>query len=509
MFEKSPLGAMCLLVFLTLACVSASAQPLGAQQPSPRTTPAAPSNQPRAERSKQWASAAEAMKRASTFFTQEVAAHGGFVYHYSSDLQRRWGEGEATQDQIWVQPPGTPTVGLAFLAAYDATGDVFYLDAAREAAEALCYGQLKSGGWTNCVDFDPQGNRTAQYRNGKSKGKNNSSLDDGQTQSALRFLLRVDQALNFQHAQIHEATQLGLDSLLAAQFSCGAFPQVWVGPVGRHAAKPASFPDYDWRTEGKIKDYWTLYTLNDDLAVYVAETLREAMAVTQDKKYMDALRNLGDFLVLAQLPEPQPAWAQQYNFEMQPVWARRFEPPAVSGHESQGVIGLLMDIYQQTGDRKYLQPIPAALDYLRRSQLADGQLARYYELRTNRPLFMQRSRGDEYELTYDDSNLPDHYGWMFASRVAELRERYEALVSVPHQPMAQSSSSSAEDFTATSSVVANIIDSLDPRGAWLSRSDGSRLVGQLRLPIGEPFISSEQFSQNLTQLAEFIATTKP
>ena len=75
---------------------------------------------------------------------------------------------------------------MAYFRAYEATGDRYYLNAAKEAAEALVYGQLKSGGWTNCVDFNRRG-RVAQYRNGKGGGKNNSSFDDGQSQSAIRL----------------------------------------------------------------------------------------------------------------------------------------------------------------------------------------------------------------------------------------------------------------------------------------------------------------------------------
>ena len=60
--------------------------------------------------------ALQAMRRAATFYRTRAAAHGGYVYHYSPDLRQRWGEGPATADQIWVQPPGTPTVGMAYLA---------------------------------------------------------------------------------------------------------------------------------------------------------------------------------------------------------------------------------------------------------------------------------------------------------------------------------------------------------------------------------------------------------
>ena len=113
----------------------------------------------------------EALKRASVFYSQTVARHGGYVYFYSPDLARRLGEGEARATEIWVQPPGTPTVGLAFLEAYKATGDQVHLDAAIAAGEALMYGQLESGGWRNSIEFDPSGPRVDQYRNGKGRGK--------------------------------------------------------------------------------------------------------------------------------------------------------------------------------------------------------------------------------------------------------------------------------------------------------------------------------------------------
>jgi hypothetical protein len=100
--------------------------------------------------------ALKGMTRAVEFYRSKVARRGGYVYYTSLDLQERWGEGKAAPDQIWVQPPGTPTVGLAYLRAYEATGDRACLDAAREAAEALVYGQLESGGWTNLIDFNPK-----------------------------------------------------------------------------------------------------------------------------------------------------------------------------------------------------------------------------------------------------------------------------------------------------------------------------------------------------------------
>ena len=80
------------------------------------------------------------MKNATRFFREKAAVRGGYVYYYSPDLRRRLAEGPATRTQICVQPPATPTVGMAFLKAYEASNDKYYLDAARETAHALVYG---------------------------------------------------------------------------------------------------------------------------------------------------------------------------------------------------------------------------------------------------------------------------------------------------------------------------------------------------------------------------------
>lgn len=444
--------------------------------------------------------AAATLRRAVTFFRDKVAYRGGYVYYYSLDLRDRWGEGPATATQIWVQPPGTPTVGLAYLAAYRATGERAYLAAAREAGEALLYGQLRSGGWQNLIDFDPSG-RVSQYRRGNGGGKNYSTLDDGITQAASEFLIRLDEALGFEDAAIHEAAQFALEALLKAQFANGAFPQVWDGPVPAVPVVRASYPTYDWRTEGKVPDYWNMYTLNDGLAGTVAQTLITAARVYRDARYEQALRKLGDFLLLAQMPLPQPAWAQQYSRQMHPIWARRFEPPAITGGESQDVLRTLVRISAFCREPRYLEPIPAALEYLRASRLPDGRLARYYELQTNRPLYMQR-RGEVYVLTYDDRDLPDHYGWKVDSLLDAIAAEYEAvrrygrLPEVPRPP-----AELARDVEA-------ICAALDDQGRWVRVYQGERLVGQPKFRNGQPYLSSAVFAEYVQTLAAFLAQTR-
>jgi PelA/Pel-15E family pectate lyase len=437
-----------------------------------------------------------AMRQAATFFRTKAASHGGYVYYYSPDLAQRWGEGKATAQQIWVQSPGTPAVGLAYLRAYGATGDRFYLDAAREAAEALLYGQLASGGWTNSVDFDPAGKLVAQYRHGKGRGRNYSTLDDGISQNALRLLMHVDRALAFKHAELHEASEFARTALLAAQFPSGGFPQVWSGPVAPHPVVKASYPDYDWRTENRIKDYWDLPTLNDDLAGNVSRVLLDGWEIYQDKRCRDALTRLGDFLLLAQMPEPQPAWAQQYDTKMRPVWARKFEPPAIAGRESMDAMETLLRVHRLTGDAKYLDPIPRALAYLQKSLLPDGRLARYYELQTNKPLYMTL----DYRLTNDDSQVPPHYGWKTDSRLDTIAA---AFVAATGKALATTVTPDvkAED-------VRKILAELDGENRWISTYAGETIVGQPKFKTGDQYIASEVFSKNLETLSAYLARTR-
>ncbi|TWU03883.1 pectate lyase [Neorhodopirellula pilleata] len=440
--------------------------------------------------------AAKALRDAGGYFHQQVARHGGYVYHTMLDTNQRWGEGIASEDQIWVQPPGTPTVGLAFLRAYFATNDPALLDAARDAAESLVAGQLKSGGWTNCIDFDPKGSQVADYRNLPGRGRNNSSLDDGQTQSALLFLMAFDEATEFQNASVHGSVGLALEALLAAQFGNGGFPQVWTGPINKGISKKASLPEQDAQTVTRIKNYWDMATLNDNVTGYVADVLIEADRIYNDPKFLKRLIRLGGFLKLAQLPSPQAGWAQQYDDEMRPIWARKFEPPAVSSDETMEVLETLMKISLATGDRSFLEPIPAAAKWLQASRLPAGDFARYYECGTNRPLYMKRV-GKNYELTYDDSDLPDHYAFKIADRTATLGQKYKnVLAGKPLQPQTPMSKITQQAVTA--------IASLDDEHRWVSVYDGARLVGQPKMPIGARYLSSEMFAENMMAIADYV-----
>jgi hypothetical protein len=184
---------------------------------------------------------------------------------------------------------------------------------------------------------------------------------------------------------------------------------------------------------------------------------------------------------------------------MHPIWARAFEPPAVSGRESEDALLALMKIAEATGEETFLGPIVPAVKYLESSLLPDGQLARYYEIGTNRPLYLERN-GKGYELTNDDSNLPDHYGWKNSTRLELIKNAYRAKMS--GRPLDEV----LGPATVDGAIVAKLLGELDASGLWITTHDGSevRLVGQPKFGEGEKYLSSERFSENLRALSGYV-----
>ena len=146
------------------------------------------------------AQALATMKKATTFMVEKAATNGGYVWSYLPDMSRRWGEMEAKPSMIWVQPPGTGTMGHLFLDAYHATGDEYYYQAAEKAAQALIWGQNAAGGWHYMIDFGGEASLKDWYA---TYGKNawrleefqhywgNATFDDAGTSEAMQFLLRL------------------------------------------------------------------------------------------------------------------------------------------------------------------------------------------------------------------------------------------------------------------------------------------------------------------------------
>jgi Pectic acid lyase len=449
------------------------------------------------------AEASESLKRAVAFYRTKVGVRGGYGYTISDDLSKREGENRTSNTQAWIEPPATPAIGMAYLQAYQLTGDQYLLDAALETANCLVGTQLVSGGWQNPIEMDPVEKLLHPYRknpmeNSKVKVKQElTTLDDNKTQSCLTFLIRLDVETRFQQAAIHEAVMFGLDALIQAQYTNGAWPQQFAGPSKSTSTdnKKASYPE-TWSRVFPAEKYTELYTFNDDTIADVISLMLEASISYSDDRFLKSALKAGEFIVASQMPEPQPGWAQQYDPNMHPVWARKFEPPSVSGSESQKLIKILMVLYRHTGDRKFLGPIERSLDWLNRSKLPDGQLARFYELKTNKPLYFTRN----YELTYDDSDLPTHYSFKVgSSSLGKLHSEYTQLEAAKSIDKPTIKRPKPEKFSLEISRAAEkVAKPMDDRGAWVE--DG-RLKSYGEKDSTRRVITSKTFISNIRDLA--------
>ncbi|MFT5469375.1 MAG: hypothetical protein ACI8UO_004496 [Verrucomicrobiales bacterium] len=466
-----------------------------------------------------------AIVKAVQFYHGEVANHGGYVYKYSSDLTLREAEGYPDEDTIWIQPPGTPTVAEAFLDAYEATDNHACSIAALDAARALVVSQLHSGGWHYRAHLDgekrgdfsyrrnldgstnadpvPDSERTAKggwatWRKRDFGPKNQTVFDDDVTQAALRSLIRVDHALKFEDERIHEAAEYGLAAMLGTQYPSGGwsanfdrFPSTPTPDESAYPVKKATLPANPPKTWPK--DFSGCYVTNDNLHANNILTLLLAFEVYQDKRYLESAKLAGEFLILAQLPDPQPAWAQQYDSNMQPVWDRAFEPAAVSGRESQQLLHALIEIYRVTKEEKFAEPVPRAVAYLRSSLLDDGKISRFYELGTNRPIYFTRS-GGSHAMTYERKRLASNYGWIIEPELDEIEANLRAAKAGQPRPTEP----------IDSDEVTRIVESLDDRGAWTEEARPDLWIrdaeGRKQAPAGG-IIQSATFIRNIEILS--------
>jgi PelA/Pel-15E family pectate lyase len=383
------------------------------------------------------------MKRATRFMVEKVAVNGGYVWAYTPDMTRRWGEMEAFPSMVWVQPPGTATMGHLFLDAYHATGDGYYYDAAEAAAAALIAGQQENGGWHYFIDFGGEASTKRWY---ETIGRNawrleefqhywgNATFDDAGTSEAMQFLLRL-------YVEKHDPKYLppikkALGFVLDSQYPIGGWPQRFpLRTEFAHHGKP---------------DYTSLITFNDDVA---GENIKFLIYCYQvlggDARVYDAIIRAMNVYLVTQQAAPQAGWGLQYTLDLKPVGARTYEPDALTTHTTAGNIRSLMDFYRLTGDAKFLSRIPEALDWLESVKLSDDQVKggraypTFIEIGTNKPLYVHR-RGSNvingaYYADHDPRNTIIHYSAWRAIDVPGLRRQYEKLKATPGDVIAKDS----------------------------------------------------------------------
>lgn len=369
-----------------------------------------------------------AMKMASQFMVEKVSYHGGYVWSYLPDFSRQWGELEARRTMIWMQPPGTATMGHVFLDAYHATGDEYYYQAAEQVAGAIIWAQHPSGGWNYLADFAGEASLKDWYITvGKTAWRleefqhyyGNATFDDGGTADASKFLLRL--YAEKWDPKYRPALEKAIDFMLASQYPNGGWPQRY--PL------MFDFPEKDH------PDYTSFITFNDDVAAENIEFLLMCYSTLGEQRVREpVLRAMGAFLI-TQMGSPQPGWALQYTTDLEPAGARSYEPASLSPPTTAENISLLIRFYQATGDSKYLARIPEALTWLDKVALPsklvrDGRThPGFVEWQTGRVLYTHRRGSNVANGEYYVNDQPGqglaHYSSTKRIDVKALQAEYQ------------------------------------------------------------------------------------
>lgn len=395
-------------------------------------------------------SAKQALYRAASFY-HSIATNGGYVGLISPDLSKRFGEAtyeEASENEVWVQPPGTPTVGEVYLEAYRLTGDSLFLDYAVDAALALAWGQRKEGGWDHRVDVGHMVPGRSPVRQ-----SGNCTFDDNITQGAVTFLMDLDREID--EEWLTSSISRALSFIMAAQFFNGAWPQ-WYPLIG-------GYHDY--------------YTYNDNAINDCIRVMFAAHRQYGNHAYLASALAGGEFILASRLSEEQPVWAQQYSHDMQAAWARTFEPPGIDTAVSASNIKMLIDLYLNTGDYKYIEPIPAAIDWFERSKLSDNLWARLYEVGTNRPIYGDRDSKVHYTLEEISEERRTGYSWQRSWGVSAIEEYNRLMTLGADQYRREQSREMSDDeirdaMSAIASEAGEAMSSLDVEGRWIDDESG-------------------------------------
>ena len=382
------------------------------------------------------------MKTATRFMLDKASYRGGFVWSYLPDFSRQWGELEARRSMIWMQPPGTSTVGHVLLDAYHATGDEYYYAAAERVAGAIIYAQHPSGGWNYVADFNGEASLKDWYATvGKQAWRleefhyyyGNATFDDMGTAEAAKFLLRL--YVEKLDPKYRPALDKAINFVLDSQYPIGGWPQRF--PLMHdHPAKDHS-------------DYSSFITFNDDVAAENIDFLLMCYQVLGEARVREpVIRAMNSFLVM-QMGQPQPGWALQYTIELIPAGARSYEPKALHTPTTAENIQQLIKFYYMTGESKFLARIPEALSWLDSLQLQkkpeyeNRTHPSFIELTSNKPLFTHRrganATNGEYYVDYVPGNMLAHYKSASNIDVAKLRAAYaEAVAQKPEKAAANS-----------------------------------------------------------------------
>lgn len=374
----------------------------------------------------------------------KVSYKGGFLWSYFVDGSRQFGEIEARKTMAWTQGKGgTPAMGQIFLDAYHATGDEYYYQAALKVADALIWGQLECGGWNYCFDFAGEASLIDWYKAIRQYNwpaqeylhyYGNATFDDMSSIRCCEFLYRIyHEKLD---SRLKPAVDKAIDFVLKSQYPIGGWPQ--------------RYPLRNEHTFMGFADYSSFITLNDGAMEGIIDFLMVCYRTSGDQKLLEPLFRGMYCMLLLQQETPNAGWGLQYTpRDLKLATARPFEPAALASAGSANAIESMMNYYCFTGDRRFLERVPAAFDFLESVKLSDEQAAisgkkmtkgdilcpTFIEPDTHNAIFLRRKGASlwtgGYERTDVMKGAKQSYSSVRVVHLQQLKDRYEQLKAAP------------------------------------------------------------------------------
>lgn len=310
-------------------------------------------------------------------------------------------------------------------------------EAGRIADSVLLY-QRKTGGWPKNIDMAVPLSPEESARIASEKSLTDSTIDNNSTTTQILFLARVFEGA--QRNSLREGILKGVGFLLDAQYPNGGWPQY-----------------YPLRS-----DYSRQITFNDDAVVHVMNLLGDVAAGRYPFAWADSsLRarsaravEQGIQVILAaqiRVNGALTAWCAQHDAKtLLPCKARSYELPSISGSESIGVVRLLMAIERPSPE--VVAAIEAAVKWFRASAITGWRLdrisdpskprgfdyvllpapaapplwARFYDVRTNAPMFVGRDGVVKARLSDIEYERRTGYSYLGPYAVGLLEAEYPA-----------------------------------------------------------------------------------
>jgi len=255
---------------------------------------------------------------------------------------------------------GSPRTAINFLYAYEVLGDSRFLDVGLRTAEFLLAAQDERGFWVHGYTMTVDGIVPAA-------GDRHIKLQDLVQAHPMLYLGYVYRLTGDE--RYLDAIKRAGEWYLAAQNPNGSWSHHYNAEagVGENAIGEPGAGE-----------------LNDSAMNSAIDIMAYCYHLTGDGRYVQAIQRAGDWLIEAQ-GDTVPLWADQYDPDNNPQWARAFEPPEWGVTATTLACQALREIHRFSGDERYVEPIRRAVAWME-ANLPDGEMSTFIEPGTGKPI---------------------------------------------------------------------------------------------------------------------------